>query len=553
MKKITNHVRTLNVSSLLKNIDQGRFAIPKLQREFVWDGRKAAMLFDSILKNMPIGLVMVWETPRSQQLYLRQKYHVLPPFNSANKTVWFLIDGQQRVSVIHHVREGSTLQNSQKKEIDFQRVVFSLQKEEDGQQIHYRKPRSGHYEPLASILHPQWRNRLSHLGVQAMRRVEKCRESILKYPMQLMHINADIGTIRETFLRINTQGMKIGTAGAIFTQAEELDLRDIQHDVRAHVDDGFGIIPEMPILFAMAAIRGAKEARGAALRKTISELNNEARSDHSLKRSLAKDWRRLSTCFGKAVDYLRLNFSVVSRDYIYSDYMISVLALFYFWNGKGPSATQREEIRKWFWATAVGSRYSGSKFNTCISEDVQFFQKLAKSGKIKFSYTPQVDKVDIRKSLYAARTGISSAFYCLLMLRRPVSIMDNGLNEIPVDRFATKANRKDRHHIFPRALMPRIGVPASLYNSICNICLLTAEENQCIGARRPRSYLGEAQKSAGFFKRKMDRHLIPTAIESGIWQSDLKAGFKKMLKQRTEWICQELEKAAAIRLFRNDA
>lgn len=549
-KRISTKVK--RVSQLLKCVEEGRFAIPKLQREFVWDGPKAAKLFDSILAHMPIGVVMIWETPRSQRLYLRQKYHVLPPFNANNGKVWFLIDGQQRVSVLHRVREGSELPNARGKVIDFKRVVFSLEDEENGQQILYRKPRSGTYESLSDILHPHWRSRVSHLGSRKIERVRDCRERILRYPIHLMFVQAKIGGIRETFLRINTQGMKIGTADAIFTQAEDLDLRDIQHEVRDHVDASFGMIPEMPILFAMAAVRGAKEARGQALKKTIERLGREAARNPQLRKTLAREWHSLSVCFGKAVDYLRQNFSVITRDYLYSDYMIAVLALFFYWNGQGTSNKQKEQIRKWFWATAVGSRYSGSKFFDCLPADLRFFKRLATQRGVRFTYSPQVDKIDVRKSLYASRTGIATAYYCMMLRRRPVSIMDDGLNEIPIDHYATRANRKDRHHIFPRFLMIGWEVPPGLYNSICNICLLTAEENQRIGSRRPRSYLAEARDNAGYFKRKMARHLIPVGDDSGVWKTNVKAGFKRMVRERNDWICQELESEAGIRLFRKD-
>ncbi len=552
MKKKRIATRVKRVSQLLKCVEEGRFAIPKLQREFVWDGPKAAKLFDSIQAHMPIGVVMIWETPRSQRLYLRQKYHVLPQFNARNGKVWFLIDGQQRVSVLHRVREGSELENARGKVIDFKRVVFSLAKEEDGQQILYRKPRPGTYESLSDILHPHWRSRVSHLGKRHIERVRDCRERILRYPMHLMFVQAKIGGIRETFLRINTQGMKIGTADAIFTQAEDLDLRDIQHEVRGHVDTGFGMIPEMPILFAMAAVRGAKEARGQALKRKIRELGREARHDRRLRKRLAKEWHELSVCFGKAVDYLRLNFSVITRDYLYSDYMIAVLALFFYWNGQGTSNKQKEQIRKWFWATSVGTRYSSSKFFDCLPADLRFFKKLATQRGVRFTYSPQVDKIDVRKSLYASRTGIATAFYCMMLRRQPVSIMDDGLNEIPIDHYATRANRKDRHHIFPRALLAQWGVSSNLYNSICNICLLTAEENQTIGVRRPRAYLSDSRNNAGYFKRKMARHLIPVDEGSGVWSTNVKSGFKRMVRERIELICDELEQEASLRLFRRD-
>lgn len=545
--------KSKRVSHLLKCVEEGRFAIPKLQREFVWDGPKAAKLFDSILAHMPIGVVMIWETPRSQRLFLRQKYHVLPPFNARNGKVWFLIDGQQRVSVLHRVREGSELKNARGKIIDFKRVVLSLDSEDSGQKILYRKPVQGLYESLSDILHPHWRSRVTRLGKRHVERVRDCRDRILRYPMHLMFVQAKIGSIRETFLRINTQGMKITTADAIFTQAEDLDLRDIRHEVHEHVDDGFGLIPEMPILFAMAAVRGGKEARGQALKKVIEGLERKARHDRQLRKTLAREWHRLSVCFGKAVDYLRQNFSVITRDYLYSDYVVAMLAVFFYWNGQGTTARQKEQIRKWFWATAVGSRYSGSKFFISLPADLRFFKKLATQRGVRFTYSPQVDKIDVRKSLYASRTGIATAFYCMMLRRRPVSIMDDGLNEIPVEHYATPANRKDRHHIFPRFLMIGWDVPPSLYNSICNICLLTAEENQRIGSRRPRSYLAEARDQAGYFKRKMHRHLIPVDEDSGVWLTDVKRGFNRVLRERNDWICRELENEAGIRLFRREA
>ena len=133
MKNGDIQVNKCKVAKLLRDVDAGQFAIPKLQREFVWDGPKAAKLLDSILRAMPIGVILIWDTPKSQRLHLREKYHVLPPFNHSNPSVWFLIDGQQRVSVLHHVRLGDQLKNARRQGIDFSRVVLSLKQEDDSQ------------------------------------------------------------------------------------------------------------------------------------------------------------------------------------------------------------------------------------------------------------------------------------------------------------------------------------------------------------------------------------------------------------------------------------
>ncbi len=536
----------------MKYVDNGRFAIPKLQREFVWDGPKAAKLFDSILQRMPIGLIMIWETPRGHRLYLRQKYNILPPFNARNGKVWFLIDGQQRVSVLHRVREGDTLNNARGKEVNFARVVLSLEREEDGQQVRYRKPVPGRYESLRDILHPQWRHRMSHLGTRHLERIRKCRDELLRYPMYVMFLQAHIGAIREAFLRVNTQGMKITTADAIFTKAEDLDLRDVRHEVQQHVDDSFGIIPEMPILFAVSAVRGATEARGQALRQVIYRIEKDAKRNSALRKSLARDWHRLGVCFGKAVDYLRQNFLVLNHDLLYTDYMIAILALFFFWNSRGPSVKQKEQLRKWFWATTTGSRYSGHNFLRCLPDDVKFFKRLAGDPKARFVYKPQIDKSDVRRSQYTSRSGITCAFYSMMLRRRPVSIMDDGLNDIPLDRYSTRANRKDRHHVFPRALLNAFDIHPSLINSICNVCLLTAEENGLIGSRRPRSYLGDVRDSGSYFKRKMSRHLIPVDADSGVWTVNMRRGYNRFIRDRVDMICDAFEEEAGVRLFRKD-
>jgi hypothetical protein len=545
-------VRKRSIAEVLRDVDGGRFAIPHLQREFVWDGPKAAKLLDSILKAMPVGVVLIWDTPQSQRLHLRQKYHVLPAFNYANRRVWFLIDGQQRVSVLHHVRQGDQLQNARKREIDFAKVVLSLKREEDGQKIRYRRPVDGEYVSLSAVLHPQWRQKLNGLGKRKLDRVRESHQRILKYDLYTMFTQGKLADIRESFLRINTHGMKVTTADAIFTKAEVLDLRDFVHEVRQHLDAAFSDLPDAPLLFALAAIRGGSDALGSSIDGTIRRLNKEAAANPKLRRSLAKDWSRLGPSVGKAVDYLREHFCVVSRDFLASDYMIAMLAYFFFLNGRGPGQKQAEEIRKWFWATSVGSRYSGRDFNRCVPDDLKFFNALARNPARRFRFDHQVETIDVRKAQYASRTAITSAVYCMLMRRRPVYLLDKGLNEIPIQRYSTRANRKDRHHIFPRQQLANMGIPVKQYNSIANACLLVAEENQNIGFKRPRKYIGELDQAGTAFKKKMNRHLIPIDEESGIWSPDIKYGFRLFLQSRTRLICDALEREAGIRLFRPD-
>lgn len=489
MKERAFSTRKVKVRELLDYVNDGRFAIPKLQREFVWDGRKAVKLLDSVLSGMPIGVPIIWDTPKSHKLHLRERYHILPGFNKHNKRVWFIIDGQQRLSVLHHSQIGDKLDNGRLKPVDFARVVLALGKADGDGLVRYRRRQDGEHVPICRILDSHWRRRLSTLGKRKLERIRRYRQRLLEYPIHFMFINGRIHEIKECFLRVNTLGMKVTTADALIARAETLDLRDFTHEVRAQIHDpGFKDIPEVPILFALVATQGGTEARGRALDARVRHLEKEASRSDRQRRKLAADWTKLAACFGKAVDYLRDQFGVLSRDYLGYDYIISMLALFYFWNGRGPSERQKREIRKWFWATCFGQRYSGGEFLRCIPKDSKFFKDLSRKSWERFHYRPLKDRSHVVGTQYAGRTGIGCAAYCLLLRRRPVSIMDNGLNEIPLVRYAAPANRKDRHHVFPRAVMRMRGVdePPSRYNSVANICLLTAEENKQIGNKQLR-------------------------------------------------------------------
>src|SRR4051812_29506259 len=93
-------LKEITVGNLRGHLLARQFAVPKLQRNFVWDGRRAAKLLDSVYRLMPIGSLFLWEMDRKSANLNRQSADVLPSFNSKNPHIWFVIDGQQRLSVI---------------------------------------------------------------------------------------------------------------------------------------------------------------------------------------------------------------------------------------------------------------------------------------------------------------------------------------------------------------------------------------------------------------------------------------------------------------------
>src|SRR6185436_17604052 len=128
-------VKTFSVKQLHKFLAEGLFAIPKLQRAFVWNGKKAAMLLDSVYRGMPIGSLTIWDTSKTNKDLLRHTLRILPPFQDHNKRVWFILDGQQRLSVLHQVAKGGEKQSGMRQIVDFDNVVFRVTEGEEQQRF----------------------------------------------------------------------------------------------------------------------------------------------------------------------------------------------------------------------------------------------------------------------------------------------------------------------------------------------------------------------------------------------------------------------------------
>ena len=97
----------------------------------------------------------------------------------------------------------------------------------------------------------------------------------------------------------------------------------------------------------------------------------------------------------------------------------------------------------------------------------------------------------------------------MMLRRRPVSILNDGINEIPVDRYATAANRKDLVIPFFRPLYsPRLAWPASLYNGIWEYLHADGRGESVDPFGKGPFLSGGRQENGTVFKRKMSRHLF---------------------------------------------
>ncbi len=549
-------LETWKVAKIRRNLFRRRFAVPKLQRNFVWDSGRSAKLLDSIYRDMPIGSLFLWEMDRKSANLIRQSADVLPSFDNSNHRIWFVIDGQQRLSVIYQAFKGETRTNDAGREIDFSRLSFVVHPNGDREhpyRILYRRPLGREFVPICDILAPDWKNLMPSQAESFLAKVRACRNRLLHYPVPVVIVrSAKLEEIGEVFIRVNSQGMRITSADRAIALMGKLDVRAMAQELRQKVREGdFALASIDPILmgFNLVTEKPSLDGDPPKLEAMARRWSKRIERDDRVRGQFKKQWHRYQNAFLSAVDYLRDHFPVRNASYLPSANMLATLSVFFFHHPGQPNTYQRNEIRKWFWATGVGKRYSGAGYHRNIVADAKLFESLAKGRKRHFTLRDRLDPVlDLQGEEYNSGSARTRAFFCLLASRRP-RYLENG-QEIPLDQGIAFANKKNRHHIFPRGRLRRHFTPRAC-NSLCNICFLVSRDNEIIGMRLPRRYLADYRDPhRKYFVRVMKSHLIPAGRESGVWERGTVRAFRKFRAERLRLICKAFEKEAGIKLFR---
>lgn len=108
----------ITISNALNKIDFNQYLVPAIQREFEWGPEKIEMLFDSLMRNYPIGSFLLWQvtgTRKTDHRYYailkkyRERYAThCPEVNTATLPDFeAVLDGQQRLTALYLGLKGS--------------------------------------------------------------------------------------------------------------------------------------------------------------------------------------------------------------------------------------------------------------------------------------------------------------------------------------------------------------------------------------------------------------------------------------------------------------
>jgi hypothetical protein len=531
-----------NFLTLMNDIENGRVRLPPFQREFVWSPSKVIELMDSIYKGFPIGSFFYWKANRKYVTLFRDITSLHLPSPAIDQELFFILDGQQRLTSIWATFKGRVINDENYGQICLD--IEAAAKYEEGDPDARREitvfeetdPDNVRFISLHDILAE---NMAAYdairdpLSAEKRQTLSKARDRFRNYPFSVVKVfNLELEDAVEVFQRINQGGKRLTRFELVAANcwSETFDLaksvRDFNERVRERTD--FGMVEPITFVQAMSLV-----AFGQC--KTEHELRLKGKQVQEL-------WPRVSKAMGDAIDWMRDSYGVIRRDMLPYDAMLAVLACYFTEHGTNVPIEHKTWIDRWFWRSAFSERYAQSQ-NTQMSNDVKAVLELI-GGKLELpNYHLTVSKEDIRVMRINRSSGAArNAILCILAHARPKHFVTDADISLSKDHFSDTKD-PNAHHIFPKNFL-RKGLKRYVkeVHLLPNFCFIPADLNNKIKDRPPSDYFKEFKRGSGDdarFEGALRSHLIPAGPDSAIWNDDYDA----FLKQRTDLIWAEILKA----------
>jgi hypothetical protein len=354
--------------------------------------------------------------------------------------------------------------------------------------------------------------------------------------------------VNEAFIRINSAGTPLSTADRLFSMITSFSFRhDVEHLKASLSQESFKSLKDENLIQGIVLNMNAAGFTGLSRDRIIRKINDKNSLEN---KEYLSNRDNIFRAMRKAVDYIVGQLEIPSYEFLPFPLMIPVLSVFFYRNrGKTPNSRQNREIKKWFWQTAVTPQsYSGGGYTKNVMADVRFMGRLTDHQSLNYMGN-DYGKLNIR-DLYSAyargKSGLNKALHCLMAIKKPRYFENN--NFISLRESSDSSNRKNLHHIFPKALLKKHEFRQRDYNNLMNLCFLPFSTNIDFMDNWPKVYLSPFRNKR-HFKTIMESHILPYKSSSNIWTTNARDRFKLFLKERAFLIAREFNCVAGKDIF----
>ena len=542
---------------LLKQIEQGRYSLPEVQRPYVWRNTQVRDLLESIYRGYPIGSVIVWNIPRG---ILKEYSDLLRPLvkeleNKKENFEYLVIDGQQRlVSLLLAKRGAVTVYYEYGKRRRYLPLYFDpylekleiIRRREDNLHLFRVSDLLDEEKDIDDLLDEKGLTSRSERSI-LRKKLNSFRNAVLNYPVNIYQIPEStlkydpeednfleiFEKISEMFVRLNEKGTRVKMPHLILALLTAATRRKLGISFKERVNK---INNELEKL--------GWDIRGGVIMRTymaIATAETNFRRARSELESLGADkilecLKKTSRALKCACKILSSELNIKNEKYLKSQYLLVTLSYYIFSKDYKITLSDVKQLRRWLILASFSGRYTG-RLESDLKEDIELIRK----GKTLRDLEDNLTVRKITEEYFDKPYEKEHLTALLILLKDSYDLYydpEEGFRKIgDIDPKKTKIHV---HHIVPKDVLIKVyGRKGSIddmdietaYDHVANITIISEDANKRIGSSRPDEYLKNLDREV------LRSHYIPENSE--LWKPE---NYYDFLQERKARLIEALER-----------
>ncbi len=552
------------ISMINNEEEQGGLWLPNIQRYFVWKIEQIEKLFDSIMREYPIGNFLIWKTkdPVKVRKFIDNYSEGIKLTNfyipKNKKTKLLVLDGQQRLQSLFIALKGSY----NRKELYFN--VLSGKEEKDDVKFEFK-----FLDPIEAKIENGWIKvkdivydnreydeiaediveKINYLSEEKKRLI---RKNILKLIKEfrdkenIAYTELDtvdnpntytLNDIVEIFIRTNSGGTSLSKSDLMFSlltanwEEIEEDLTDFLEELNGN---SFAFERDFVLKTSLILI-------GAGAKYDVMKF----KKNENLKK-IKDNWDKIKKSIKEVKDFL-CKYTFIRDDKALPSYL-ALIPLIYF-NYKYPEKwkeAKKEELAKWLTRVLLTGAFSGSSDSLLdaiikkIDEKKNFDINAINTEIINRGRTINISEESLLESHY----GDKKLFLIFALWYQDVNFKPAYEGNLPwVDHIFPQSKLKEVKVINPETGRKVMKYKQKDRDQIANLMLLSANENRDEKRdKSPEEWLKD--KDEKYF----EIHLIPKNAE--LWKIE---NFERFIEERKKLILEKFRKMGLLTQKENSA
>lgn len=489
----------MKIQELLDSIAKSDLVLPEFQREYVWTKERAKQLMVSLLKDYPVGSLLLWKTANPPELKNIKK---LPEHLG---TISVILDGQQRLTALFLMISGTVPPFYKDNEIEYdpRDLYFNI----EDRDFQYYLASKMHNNPLwINIVDCFQKTDINTIGI-AIELSKGDKDLALQYAQRFTDNLTALKNIQNISLTVQTVPMQA-------TLEDAIDIFDRVNSLGTKLTDAE---------LALTHITGKWSQARRVMKNKIGELEKkqfsfdlsfttrcltaivtkhaEFENVHRVRREyLENGWNECSRILDYVVSILPSRAFVNStQDLSTNNLLVPLVAYLALNESKFPNEITLKRALHWLYAAQIWARYS-SQTDQKLEADMSIISREENpwEGLIN-QIIEQRGRIDLKVSDLDGH-GTQSPLYRMVYILSKTQGAVDWFNGLPLTSNQGKYYSIHSHHIFPQSRLYEAGYDAdnvmhrAMVNEVANRAFLTADTNQELKNRFPEDYLPEVEE-----------------------------------------------------------